>query len=143
MNDFYNNKQAMDGKQSYCKSCAIEKSKRDYKDNNRKTVFVERAKKRRQLCIAVVNLVKKDNGCPCGEKEICCLDFHHPEPNKDKGISCLVKQKSKRKLMEEMKKCAVVCSNCHRKIHAGLMNPPKRCKVDDKKIEEFWEGNKT
>ena len=57
----------------------------------------------------------------CGECENCCLDFHHIE-EKDLSISRMVE--NRRSLVEihkEIEKCMVVCSNCHRKIHAGKL----------------------
>lgn len=57
----------------------------------------------------------------CGESEPVCLDFHHLDPstketNLSKGISSL----SFKKLMDEIKKCIVLCANCHRKEHKRL-----------------------
>ncbi len=51
---------------------------------------------------------------------IAALEFHHiSEDGKDFNIShkCL----SFEKLMPELDKCILVCSNCHREIHAGLI----------------------
>lgn len=55
----------------------------------------------------------------CGENHIACLDFHHTEPEKKRNIvSRLVQLSGSRKrIMEEIKKCIVLCSNCHRKKH--------------------------
>lgn len=60
----------------------------------------------------------------CGESENCCLDFHHLDPknkefNISKGITLGYKIE---RLKEEIEKCVCVCSNCHRKIHNGLIN---------------------
>jgi hypothetical protein len=56
----------------------------------------------------------------CGEKNRCCLDFHHLDPSKkDKGMSQLLRMGSKKRIIEEVKKCVVVCANCHRKIHCN------------------------
>ena len=53
----------------------------------------------------------------CGENHISCLEFHHKDPNeKEYNVSAL-KNRSHKKLLEEMKKCIVLCSNCHRKLH--------------------------
>lgn len=52
----------------------------------------------------------------CGESHPGCLDFHHLDPTKkDYQISDLVM--SKKKLIEELSKCVVLCANCHRKLH--------------------------
>lgn len=54
------------------------------------------------------------------------LDFHHVNPNeKEFGITDSgAVTKALEKQLEEMKKCVLVCSNCHRGIHAGLVQIP-------------------
>ena len=48
----------------------------------------------------------------------CCYDFHHLDPTqKDKKITQLTGA-SLEKLEAEVLKCIMVCSNCHRIIHA-------------------------
>ncbi len=56
----------------------------------------------------------------CGETENCCLDFHHKNPmTKKSGIGLMVANgDTKTTILREIDKCTVVCSNCHRKIHA-------------------------
>jgi len=52
----------------------------------------------------------------CGENHPACIEFHHVDPSKkEKTISYL--RNSKKKLQEELKKCIVLCANCHRKLH--------------------------
>lgn len=65
------------------------------------------------------------DGCSaCNESDPCCLDFHHLDPNsKDKKISQLIKYGSKKRILKEASKCIVLCSNCHRKTHAGRLLP--------------------
>lgn len=60
--------------------------------------------------------------CLCDESEACALDFHHVNPEeKDIEISKARRSWSHRRLLKEAEKCVVVCSNCHRKIHAGVV----------------------
>lgn len=68
---------------------------------------------------------KKTLSCSvCGESEEACLDFHHiDESEKDFTIS-MNTNSSVKKLKEEISKCACLCANCHRKLHAGKINPP-------------------
>lgn len=55
----------------------------------------------------------------CSESHSACLDFHHREGDKEHGISYLVNTIcDKKRILAEMKKCDVLCSNCHRKLHA-------------------------
>lgn len=53
-------------------------------------------------------------------------DFHHMEPsNKKYAISQLYKWGARKILLEEIQKCVMVCSNCHRLVHLNIMNIPK------------------
>ena len=62
-------------------------------------------------------------GCACcGEKDTVCLDFHHYNPSEKEFNLSTALTKPVNKLIEEASKCVVVCSNCHRKIHAGTLN---------------------
>lgn len=60
----------------------------------------------------------------CGEKHIATLDFHHKDPlNKVKSVRELVRDKYRiEKIEEEIAKCVVLCSNCHRKFHWKARN---------------------
>jgi hypothetical protein len=60
----------------------------------------------------------------CGEKTTACLDFHHlDQSKKEKSLGFARNQGwGKERILKEMKKCIVLCSNCHRKLHAGLIN---------------------
>lgn len=57
----------------------------------------------------------------CGyDKYIGSLEFHHLNSNeKDFTISFLLNRKWEI-IKEELDKCILVCSNCHREIHAGI-----------------------
>lgn len=67
----------------------------------------------------LANLVKEEVGCMlCGNKNLSNteLDFHHIKTKKGK-ISSLIQSSTSIRLLEEIEKCQVLCSNCHRKIH--------------------------
>ena len=52
------------------------------------------------------------------------LDFHHLDAKKkDFGISMDGITRSWAKTVKELDKCVLVCSNCHREIHAGILQP--------------------
>lgn len=54
----------------------------------------------------------------CPESHPACLDFHHSEGNKLIEISlCPSQGWSKERIKEEIAKCTVLCSNCHKKLH--------------------------
>lgn len=58
----------------------------------------------------------------CNFTDIRCLDFHHKNPNeKSFGISLAVKNgMSESKILKEIAKCEVLCSNCHIKEHWAI-----------------------
>lgn len=64
------------------------------------------------------NRVKRCFGCKnCRDKRFYVLDFHHVNC-KDKDISILIRQGATiERLKNEMRKCEVLCSNCHRETH--------------------------
>lgn len=65
----------------------------------------------------------KSVGCAvCGEKDTVCLDFHHYDPKEKEFNMSSALTKPYYKMIEEAAKCIVTCSNCHRKIHAGLIS---------------------
>lgn len=52
------------------------------------------------------------------------LDFHHRDPTlKEFGISKDGITRSWERVQKELDKCVLVCSNCHREIHAGILQP--------------------
>lgn len=68
--------------------------------------------------IAGIKRTLKCSSCP--EDNPVCLDFHHRDrASKFMGVSVMVKAGySKPRILAEIAKCDVVCSNCHRKLHA-------------------------
>lgn len=56
----------------------------------------------------------------CGyNKCIEALQFHHIDPNtKEFGVSAQGNTRSYERLLEEAKKCVLLCANCHAEIHA-------------------------
>lgn len=55
----------------------------------------------------------------CPENHPAAIEFHHSNPEfKDDAVSLLVsKGYGKDRILQEIGKCEVVCSNCHKKIH--------------------------
>lgn len=63
--------------------------------------------------------LKSKYGCfRCGVNDPRVLDFHHRD-KRDKlfGISALRREVGFKQLANEIAKCEVVCSNCHRILH--------------------------
>ena len=54
----------------------------------------------------------------CGENDPVCLEFHHCEPSEKETTITKMVTRGFNSVTNELKKCTVVCSNCHSKIHA-------------------------
>lgn len=71
-----------------------------------------------------LNLIKVcGNQCNiCGyNRAISALEFHHINPEeKEYALASMGTCHQLEKDLEEIKKCILVCSNCHREIHEGL-----------------------
>lgn len=120
---FKSNKTKKDGLQSQCISCQKQYRKEHYERNKAK--YIKKAKERDHQIQNWWREYKKSLKCSrCSEDHPACLDFHHIDPlGKDNSVSRLIAMGNKRKILDEVKKCEVLCSNCHRKLHysAGLV----------------------
>jgi len=98
-------------------------SKRYYALNEVKIAGRERQKKRKEKLLAWWFEYKKSLRCSrCSENHPACLVFHHDNPKKkERAISqMIVRIYPREKILEEIKKCTVLCANCHRKLHWKL-----------------------
>lgn len=124
--EFNKKKSRKDGLQSACKDCSREKFKKYYYDNYDKHIeYVKQYKKEhREEFNEKIKVIKTKYGCAlCDEIECCCLDFHHYNgAEKDFNISKVVSNGTCwDKIIKEVNKCVLLCSNCHRKVHYGLL----------------------
>ena len=105
---------------------------------------------RRQYLIAAVHKRRrkiremaveyKDGSCErCGYNRcIDALEFHHNNSSeKDFSISRKGYTRSWAKVKEELKKCSLLCANCHRELHAQVSS--SRRKLRDGKASKFRE----
>ena len=82
-------------------------------------------KTHRQLTKSRVVYILGNKCAICGLEDECLniYDFHHINPDeKDFTISDGAFCGSWEKLVEELKKGTLLCSNCHRRVHANLEN---------------------
>jgi len=81
----------------------------------------ERDRLRKQKVMEFVNSFKKE--CVlCGFGDKRALDFHHKDPKeREFKISDRAKAGARLSVLEkEIKKCVVLCANCHRILHAPV-----------------------
>jgi len=100
------------------------KDKRTYADR-REELKVAVAKRRRK--IKQLAILYKGGRCQvCGySKYQGALDLHHiGRDKKDFGIADRGHSRSWVRVKTELKKCVLVCANCHREVEAGVIKIP-------------------
>lgn len=114
---FSKNSTRKDGLCNFCKECSNTYKKKHYAQN--RSDYIAKAKANRDKVVVWFREYKSQLACEiCGENHPATLDFHHLDSEeKDRGLAELVRTSSKQRVLEEMKKCVVWCSNCHRKHH--------------------------
>ncbi len=102
------------GKYHTCKQCRKDIDKEYYQTSTKQVKCAEY----RSKLISIRKTSKTGKRCKyCLENDECCLDYHHIDPkNKFTSVS---QAKSIPVLKKEIPKCELICSNCHRKLHAG------------------------
>lgn len=127
VSEFGKNAAKPDGLQSQCKTCRKVTNNDHYKNSaQRRERIKENRKNFSEQSTAYVESLKKAASCPiCGESSPYALDFHHKHSEKKEFL--ISKGKTAyglNKLILEINKCIIVCANCHRKIHAGVIPEP-------------------
>lgn len=90
-------------RRSECKQCHSDYMKQKYQEKKN-----------------IVQEIKSSCSCAkCGESRGYVLDFHHINPDeKNDTIARLTSNNYKLdKVYDEIKKCIVLCANCHREFH--------------------------
>ena len=101
------------------KSKQLECQRRWYSNNRKKQIGWIRERKK-IIKKWMVKYKSKLKCTKCPECHPSCLEFHHKQRKKEKNfeISRMVGQGySITRIKEEIFKCIVLCSNCHRKLH--------------------------
>ena len=105
-------------RRSSCKQCSRIAFRKFYKEN--KEYYSLKNKKYREQYRNWLNEIKLGLSCvECGESHVATLDFHHKAGSK-KDFN-IARSRSlgqdKTVTLNEIKKCVVLCANCHRKLH--------------------------
>lgn len=118
--DFRKSSRHKDGLQTQCKKCADVASESWRQRNLEKRAVQQTAlRKSNQERFRVW---KEQHQCiKCGEGDPSCLELHHTDPStKEDAVSNMVcRGFSWENILVEISKCVVLCSNCHKKYHAG------------------------
>lgn len=117
LNEFNKKSESKDGLNSQCRECNKEYLKNHY-INNKEYYYNKSKEKRKKLKEWFINYKKNLKCIKCGEDREWVLDFHHRDPSKkDNYVINLLYISGKSKTLKEIKKCDVLCANCHRDVH--------------------------
>ena len=111
--------------------------KRTYQERRK---YLLKAVQRRREKVRLMAVEYKGGRCQVCGYDRCteALEFHHLDPTeKDFGISHKGYTRSWEKVKEEADKCILLCANCHREAHAGMLQLPQVTVVE--KLGEFRE----
>lgn len=103
-------------RQSWCIECVKTYQRNKYKTNEieRNRIYKNR-ENGKNIRRAYIKTYLKENPCKnCGEKDITVLEFHHIK-DKITEVSKLICLGKLDMLKEEIKKCEVLCANCHKR----------------------------
>ena len=106
--------------QYHCKECSRKYIRNHYKNHIK--YYVEKARKRNQMvkerAYAYLGPYLLSHPCvDCGEKDILVLEFYHKDRALKKGeIRHIIQNGATlEKVINEVEKCDIRCSNCHRR----------------------------
>jgi hypothetical protein len=121
--EFNKNSRKSDGLQTWCRECTKIENNRNYLTNEKRRAKIrERNKEESRSNRDFYRRYRRFCGCKvCGERESVCLDLHHLDPTKKDAAPNVFTTHSRKRLKAEIRKCVVLCSNCHRKVHAKLI----------------------
>jgi hypothetical protein len=110
------------GFQWHCRKCQKEYRKKHYEENKQK--YIDKAKRITHKNKEWFAELKSNKKClVCSESHPSCLEFHHKNPlEKEGNLAEMIGHSSRNKVLEEIEKCILVCANCHRKIHDGIID---------------------
>lgn len=128
------------GLQPNCRDCQNAINRTRYAGN--KETHIKHVRRNKRERIDRFAAWKKTLQCSlCPETFSRCLDFHHLDPShKDFGIAEQVRETSIEKMKEELRKCAVVCKNCHVKVHEGAISGKKLKPLTEKQLGCWQSG---
>lgn len=103
------------GQFSYCAGCRREYDRLYYRAGG-KVRRRQRQEARREIAFSWLAEIKR--GVPCADCErtfpVVVMHFDHlPGEDKIDSISALAQNRSRTLVIEELKKCELVCANCH------------------------------
>lgn len=103
---------------SWCRKCLYDAQHLRWKDRKRKAVDLLGGK-----C------------CKCDyNKNLAALEFHHKNKNNKKYDWAKLQRRKWNDIIKELKKCILLCSNCHKELHFPGLNLSPYIKGQDNNV---------
>jgi hypothetical protein len=115
--DFSWRRKAKGQRDSFCRPCRSAYGREHYEANRQRYIDQAAISKRKLTLARTKYLIKffETNPCvDCGETDPIVLEFDHLR-DKSFAIGPQLSRKNWESILAEMKKCEVVCANCHRR----------------------------
>ena len=136
LTEFFRNKNGKNGRDSRCKSCRSAYKKQYYSVNRVEILKqdLKRQKKRKEIIWAKIAEIHGTKCVNCGAKESKgkrkALELHHLNRNKKDFDVSRKFYLSWERVEAEVRKCVLLCKQCHLKEHKKLTN------LKDQKIQQ-------
>jgi len=122
--EFSKNKTKKDGLSYWCQPCQKEYKDQHYRNN--KQLYFNKNKKKKQKDIKWwLDYKSTLKCCKCGFQHPAAIDFHHLEADKkEASLADAIAKKGwgKKRILNEISKCIILCANCHRILHSDGRN---------------------
>jgi len=125
--DFHYQTKKKDKRKKYCKECAKDYRKKYYEANREKSIeysLKSTNEKRTRYRQFIWDYLSENPCIVCGEGDPIVLEFDHRDPSeKDFTVSEMIHKGIGIELIKsEIKKCDILCSNCHKRRTAIQFN---------------------
>ena len=114
LSEFGVRRASADGLMKVCKSCNREKQKAQYSNN--KKYYLDRNRDLRTVNRGKYKASKEGKPCAMCHNSFpqVCMDYDHVDPSTKKMCVAQMLGHSWSAIQEEIDKCVLLCSNCHR-----------------------------
>lgn len=118
ISDYHPNKHCKFGVVGTCKLCSKIRTTKWYSENRTRRQEVANTRNRDRKSDAVEMFGNKCHDCGQSYPQ-CVYQFHHLDPTKKDVNPSKALSRGVDKMLEELKKCVMLCANCHMIRHFG------------------------